>query len=487
MPFRHSETPPDAVRRAGTPGIVRSDVALRLRRLLGEEGCPICRALSDHDRSFVFWFLNENYAAPFTIDALARSLGFCRAHGEALVRTAEGRPQLRYVHEALTQRVRAGLWRSAGGRRGRERVRPAIRITGPCPACRSRRDAEHRMASWLAGMLEQPDDGDRYGHPGVLCLPHLQQLLPLASDACFRRLLEVHGTAMQATLDALPVPGGTVPPEMADPFARRRILGPALALCVGGEEYHEPYPTVPTCAPPSAARDPVAEFLAACRTAACPLCLEVRRAWLEWCSWLDGAAGRGADIADLLPTCPDHVWALVREGRPPLALITARSALAAALSHLQLAMPQPPPVPRPVWGHVAERLWGPRRRMLAGRATAGRALPCPVCSRLAVAETRGLALLFVFLQDHRRRAEVAGGYGLCLKHFARATAAAPTAEISDALTDLQDARLAALQWELEESGRKSAWQYRPEARGIEETAWRRAVLRFSGSLHPEVR
>lgn len=47
---------------------------------------------------------------------------------------------------------------------------------------------------------------------------------------------------------------------------------------------------------------------------------------------------------------------------------------------------------------------------------------------------------------------------------------------------MERGKLAVLHWELEEAGRKAAWDARPEAKGREGTAWRRAVLRFSGTL-----
>lgn len=50
------------------------------------------------------------------------------------------------------------------------------------------------------------------------------------------------------------------------------------------------------------------------------------------------------------------------------------------------------------------------------------------------------------------------------------------------LVELEAAKLACLEWELEEALRKSGWEYRPEAPGAEATAWRRALLKFSGSL-----
>jgi hypothetical protein len=52
----------------------------------------------------------------------------------------------------------------------------------------------------------------------------------------------------------------------------------------------------------------------------------------------------------------------------------------------------------------------------------------------------------------------------------------------DTLVQVQSARLGCLLWELEESPRKRSWSVRPEIEGTETDAWRRALLRFSGSF-----
>jgi len=52
------------------------------------------------------------------------------------------------------------------------------------------------------------------------------------------------------------------------------------------------------------------------------------------------------------------------------------------------------------------------------------------------------------------------------------------------LLRMQSAKLACLAWEVEEARRKAAWFGRPETRGAECTAWRRALYRFSGSWVP---
>jgi hypothetical protein len=99
-----------------------------------------------------------------------------------------------------------------------------------------------------------------------------------------------------------------------------------------------------------------------------------------------------------------------------------------------------------------------------------------------VARDRALTLLFALVEDIEGQHAIKSGHGLCLGHFARAFELQPPPAAAATLAAVQSARLASLDWQLEEAGRKSAWQARPEAGSAEQTAWRRAMVRFSGSL-----
>jgi hypothetical protein len=450
------------------------------RRLLGalaREGCPLCHESADHDRGYFFWFFNENYYHAFAIDKLTRSLGFCRAHGELLARMMAGRSQLRYVHEMLVRSVRTTLAERAHDRPRGDFQGPVLRASGRCPACESRLTGEERNGFWLHKILEHPEIGDRYGRPGMLCFPHLQLVAPHLSDTNLLRVLRAHQASMIDTLRVLAAAGD----DAVRHETPSRTLSAALALCVGHEANREAYPSVREHRS-AVMRDPVREFLDSLQSDACPTCLEIRRAWLEWIAWLDAGGSHGDRIADLLPTCPDHTWAAVRQGGDSLAVAVTRHALDAALGGIGAAIPRPPAPPRRLWERLDEALWGPRRRIEGTRVVIARGLRCPVCERLAIAEARSTSLLFAVLEDRRHRAAFASGYGLCLKHFARMLAQAPASEARTVLVDVECARLATLYWELVEAGRKAAWQFRPEAKGTEETAWERALLRFSGSL-----
>ena len=55
-----------------------------------------------------------------------------------------------------------------------------------------------------------------------------------------------------------------------------------------------------------------------------------------------------------------------------------------------------------------------------------------------------------------------------------------TTRICECVIPVERAKLSLLAWEIEESQHKSAWHWRPEAAGDEHTAWRCALLKFSG-------
>jgi hypothetical protein len=459
----------------------------RLLAALGEDGCPICRDLADHDRSYFFWFFNEHYAEPHTLDALTRSLGFCVEHGTELARSTMGSSQLAVVHAALVRRTRLALVESTASRGHRGPARMALGRSDPCPVCRAREASAQRAAFWLPRLIEHAPTAERYGQPGLLCRPHLGLVLPHVGAQTCERLLIVHGAAMRAALESLM--------ELSAHLARlgreghadlEKALLPSLRLAIG----HDRAPGIPLTPEALAAapgpRDPVGDLLrSAGQMEACPVCLEMRRAWLEWACWLREAATPPDPLDDRLPTCASHVWPIVRAGGTSLALAAARQALRAALGPIESAdrVLHPPPVRSPDRGlaRLRRAVREPRARRRLAREIMAREVPCPVCWRLAGAADGTLTLLFAVLEDRHHRAVVERGYGLCLRHYARALALDPPAPARAVLRALLAARLAPLEWELEECLRKSGWDARPEATGTEGSAWRRAVLRFSGS------
>ena len=175
---------------------------------LQRDGCPICHELEGHDRRHFFWFFNENYAELPALDALTRSLGFCRAHAAVLTGDGCGSYQLAFVHRVLIARVRATLapMLRPAARTGRSDV--TLGRSGLCPPCGSRLESAGHAAFRMAQLVGDPRHADRYGRPGLLCFPHLMTLWVIAEE-CQSRHLRGYGEL------------GREVSAVVDPLARR--------------------------------------------------------------------------------------------------------------------------------------------------------------------------------------------------------------------------------------------------------------------------
>lgn len=460
--------------------------ASRFLTYLGEEGCPICRETSGSDERYFFWFFHENYGTTETLDALTRSLGFCPAHGARAVLNPAGQSSLAVVHEVLARRIGPIVSRNAAQRSRGKDTGAVLAAIDRCPACRYKQEAVALTASFLASALNDPSGMDRYRSPGLLCFPHLQTTAPRLSEPALRRVLNFHESAAASVLDLLTKLRGVT--SAFSSLERNDLDGTllsALRLVAEDDKRHDIYPTGRISGASPTARDPVGDFLETLlKEDACPVCIEVRRSWTEWMEWLEDAIPRGWEVKDVLPACPEHVRASVHRGNAPLAVESVQKSIGAVLDQVRLgsealaSLPIPDRSPSLQW--LGNTLWGHRKRFRSACNPIMRSPNCPLCHRLAVARDRILALLFALLEAPHHRAGFERGYGLCLRHFSRAIALRPPPAVTAILAEVEAARLACLQWELEESLRKDAWIVRPEAPGTEHTAWKRGVLRFSG-------
>ncbi len=92
-----------------------------------------------------------------------------------------------------------------------------------------------------------------------------------------------------------------------------------------------------------------------------------------------------------------------------------------------------------------------------------------------------MSLLAALVESADGRRAFESGYGLCVRHAARAMAMPVRSTFGDIVARTTHARLALLRWELEEQLRRGAWQARPQRRGVESAAWLRAGPRFAGT------
>lgn len=357
-----------------------------------------------------------------------------------------------------------------------------------CPTCESCEGSARRAAWFLAQLLQVPEVAACYGKPALLCFPHLRLLAPYVPPAVLTHMLAIHMTALASTAQAVPALRtactATTAPETPE---AKQLITTAMALLVDHGVDPAPLPLRDTPQDTQRLPDPLHDFAASLkRTDGCPVCFEVARATREWITWLDGAVVRDQNISDLLPICPEHIAAFVRIGSEPLALAIMHNALQVTLERIAFA--QRVLLPKESHGRLVERirlkLEAPRQRLAAALDLLQRSLYCPVCARLATAETRAIELLFALLEAPQYQAAFDRGHGLCMPHFSQALARVPNQALRPLLLRTQSAKLACLVWEVEEARRKATWFGRPETRGAERTAWRHALYRFSGSWVP---
>ncbi len=459
----------------------------RLRELLSKEGCPVCRESVDSENDYFPFLLVETYRVRKIQEEIADALGFCMKHGAWLKQFVEKAYQITFLSSALVHDILDQLRNSF--RDGRGKLRSLLLLPQPCPACKLAEGVAATKISMLGQLLKHPDDAELYGHPGLLCFPHFQRLLPYLGPASFERLLTMHQRTLERAKDALGTMSttSTTYPSLGASSRMTETLQAALTAAVGSERGLRDWPALETPEGKRAPRDPVNEFAGDLkRDDICPICLGVHRAWREWMTWLEGATAQNGILKDVLPACMDHVWAAVRVSGAHCAVAIARNVLKIELGRIHFGRALMSEVPSTGRMRLSERLqsWfrGAHYRFAKARAAVALPVPCPVCRRLDAARDRVLELLFALLQEHRHRFAFENGYGLCLKHLSRALALQPPRTIQRVLIECESAKLSCLEWELEEALHKWTWPARAEAKGTEQTAWQRAVSRLSGSF-----
>ena len=162
---------------------------------------------------------------------------------------------------------------------------------------------------------------------------------------------------------------------------------------------------------------------------ACAICAEIADAGAEWFGWLAGvseSSGDGEKISDVLPLCRDHVWQARAVAGPALAQALAGVVLREAEQRLAFAADAADAAAAYSGSRrLIDRLGrafgaAPARRPVLASLRRGR--ECPLCARIRDAGERALALLAALVEDADERRAFENGYGLCVRHGARAMA-----------------------------------------------------------------
>ncbi|MEJ2169013.1 MAG: DUF6062 family protein [Desulfobacterales bacterium] len=449
-----------------------------LFRRLEEKGCPVCSALEHHDRKYFSWFSIEKYHDPAFLESLTHALGFCANHGVYLDRQNHWASQITAVHRYTASRINMRI--TAGLSERKNDLRQIFKNRTACPVCASYGETSERTLWFFKNMIEEKDGLNKYGYPGILCFPHFKTLIDSTSTKVFPRLLSSHETAMSLASEGLE----SIRRQKLKLAAESETIRQALNLTLGREQNPGSPFLLSKIYKISENRDPLSDFISSLmENTGCPICLDIYRSLSQWIYWLDKnivSADNFEAVNDVLPTCNAHVWSCIRLGNPGLQFTAAFAAFRAVHEKVNHAV------------HRLKQMRKTRKQKkndmqnnqgiinVDPKKTIASPIYCPLCSRMDSAKNRALNLLFALLQERRYRIDFENGHGLCVKHLADALDMQPPNEISRFLIRVESAKLALLEWELEETMRKTAWTTRPEIKGSEQSAWHRAIARFSG-------
>jgi hypothetical protein len=442
--------------------------------------CPLCETVAKSDLEYFARAFEDARRFAATSEAMTDTLGFCLRHGTTLLSQAhlsggivhvfrDVIPRMipllaeEYIHEDRVQQVFFGA-------------------SSACPACAYGNRAVSRHAGRLARKFSSARNQAERRWLGSLCIRHFQilagALKPDIRMAAFRQYVDTLERAARAikkglrsrrALDALPLEHGAA------------ALHPALDLTAG-----RPVPE------PCHNGDAIAEVLQRCPTLvegiayaeACPVCLEVDRARRRWIHDVPMAAEFRQIGWLFFPTCPEHLWTVVRLGDPKLTAIVVMHALQVAIGHIQqeiAALVRAAEIEAELAQEAAASARSgarPRQKKTEiPKPITVRPTRCPGCERLVIAEDHATDSMLELLQQRKYRNAYHRGYGLCMKHFAQAYLLAPKGAIRTTLAEGQQGRLTAFAQMLDEMLRAAPGHGTTPP---EEVPWRTALHRFCG-------
>ncbi len=363
----------------------------------------------------------------------------CPAHSRRLIQDPGAGP-------VVTMVVREGL---AGARARLRDERPV----GPCPACASLSRSAADVAHLLADGLEHEDNRREYSEHRGVCLDHVFALSELAPP----KPMTVIAQRLLGSLRQRDAPATLALLACADRDGPRRAR-----WRMGLPEYGQ-------------SRSTIVQLCDHLRVDACPICLAgglAERRYLEW--WTHASHTDDPSLrTDPGELCSAHLHDLALADAPAgrRAIDRKRGATMRALELLLAAMPDIPRASKrrhatdAAVSREVQRILAPLHR-------------CPACRAQNTAEVREAELLEAAMALPKVRVTYEAGHGLCVRH-ARRLASGAAAQVTGQLVD---ARLAVLQWELEEIRRRYAWECRHEPAGPEHDAWLRGLAQIDGRV-----
>ena len=437
-------------------GRARRDPAAGLGDLeaaLTREDCPVCVRAEGADERWLDRFLDDGYLERDLMRRIAAGGGFCAYHAGRIAATGQSATvaliYLGLIADCLPRlaALRNAPWETAGA--GPFRCSPRRNRARPARISAKSSVASAFFSRCCSGRAAR----DCYGAPALVCLRHLPPLLGYLDEPRIGDILARHRDAAPRLTRA-----GLIRPI-------RVLLGPPPAVSPPAPRRPGPAPDRPTRSAPISPI-PVSRMRRRLRDLpSCAICAEIADARAEWLGWLAGASEKPARYR----MCCRY------------AAITSGRRAASPARHLRRRSPQScgarpssvsssPPTRRwPVGDRVACSIgWRARsvppgldRARRAALDSLGHGRECPFCARVREAGERALSLVAALVENADGRRAFESGYGLCVRHAARAMAMPDAPPFARSSARTTRARLALLRWELEEQMRRGAWQARP--------------------------
>jgi hypothetical protein len=492
---------------------------------LKEAHCWICEQdASEIDRDF-FWFVHEQYYEGEMVDKMRLAHGFCPTHTRYFLRNGGNSvvtAVFSYLSWYLIDRLHAAredLSQRRSRRNSREICRKAaaaLRPKGVCPMCSSLRTGENINLHAFIHTLALSDVRVAYENSVGLCLPHFRHA---ALDATWDTV-SLLTTDMQRRLKAKLVPEKSPVAliEQAVGFDKERLLRPngntETPLKQNNVKIGAAPPYTELGNPAPNWSPTFEQVLASLSEPGCPVCRACEQGVRQYLDWLaqqvEAMQSTSGSWEASLNVCPSHLWELKASGHEQAAVLLGNHTVQQWLWKLDRlstelgkrpserllqrlregflvwcgaydpALCQDSDRPRSRWKKVAAVMEPPQHRLDGLRAIAFRDDLCQACSHIQTTTRRVLDLILRVLEDSYGRKAYHESAGVCLRHC---VAGANLAEVPEALDEVlaaQIARLRVIEWELEESARKTSWSVRYESKGPEDDAWRRAASQLYG-------
>ncbi len=156
-------------------------------------GCPFCRLGRRAASRYIDTLNYEGVNDVGLRRSLRDALGLCHRHAWEWTQLRGSPLGVAIVYRNLVKDLAEVVESQAEGRSagwgGRRPGVAGLTPSGRCPACRAEDEAVQRYGRTLLRWLDREDLAAAYAGAGGLCLPHLREILSLASGAQARVLL----------------------------------------------------------------------------------------------------------------------------------------------------------------------------------------------------------------------------------------------------------------------------------------------------------